>query len=247
MFRTQLNAYMKTTKYCIVIFGSLLLASCSTTNSLTHSTKSLTDFKIDEKICDNVALQKAHTASLVSQPILSVYQTSFSSCMQAMGWNKTEQPQIKTIPFATTNNGDTFHLDVANMKFDLYGSYNIIRQDKNGLMLRGQDEGYLHLLMQSSDTGFLFVDPVINDKAVLFARNKDKHSRSIFFYQRVNNTLIFACTSYLFFNKNHRMIATFSHDMGTIHSDFIDMPVDQFTALTTLQDNWQRQINNLTP
>lgn len=230
----------------LIISLTFILSACTTSTQWIHPKKSLTDFRIDEKTCHATALQKAQDASLVAQPLATIYQINFSNCMHAMGWSTNQDSSPVTTVKLQPNQGETtLELSAEDDVMFLPGTFTILKQNNQGIVLRGEDDTYANLMFQKSSGIFINIAPPLNSKAVLFDSAASEHSRSSFFYQYENDKLIFACTSYIFFGNNKRLLITFSHDMGTAPKNFMELPQEKFAELTTYQDQWQSTISTM--
>lgn len=246
-FIIKLTKTTKKNRIILILSVAVIFSACSSNNTQwTHSNKSLTDFHVDEKICHATSLQKAQDASLVAQPITAIYQTNFSNCMQAMGWTTNRHnASVTTVKLQLKQKETTLELHAEDEVMFLPGRYTVRKQNNEGVILRGENDTYANIIFQKSSTNFLAISPPLNSNALLFDSSATENSRSSFFYQYVNDKLIFACTSYIFFEDNNRLLITFSHDMGLAPINFIDLPQEKFAELTTYQDQWQRIISTI--
>lgn len=236
-----------TSNFIILILSlTCILCACTNSTQWAHAEKSLTDFRVDEKTCHATALQKAQDASLVAQPIPAIYQTNFSNCMHAMGWSTNQKSSpVSTITLQSVQRETALELHAEDDVMFLPGTYTILKENNQRIILRGEDDTYANIMFQKTSAIFLDIAPPLNTKAILFDSGASEHSRSSFFYQYENDNLIFACTSYVFFGNSKRLLITFSHDMGVAPNNFIDLRQEKFAELTTYQDQWQNLISTV--
>ncbi|MBN2333294.1 MAG: hypothetical protein JXO49_06055 [Deltaproteobacteria bacterium] len=217
------------------------VGGCQSGQQWYHPHKRLCDFRLDDAMCQEIALAKARDASLTPQHIAEVYSRVYSNCLSAQGWQpvgtRSEPVVFAAVQLRQTLAGVTFAADRLSMT--LAGAYQVLQQsDTSALLLAGQT--YLSLIFQlHSPSRFLKILPPLGPDAVLFDRCREKKAASQFYYQEVSGRLIFACTSYLYPGRRDRIIMTFSRDVCAMPEDFMELPREQFDLLLACQREWQ--------
>lgn len=237
---------MKKTTFLVVITAAhLLLGACGGGDRWRHAEKSLHDFAIDDRECQMLAEAAAKDASLVPQPILTVYYQSHSNCLRSKGW-ESESAVNYTPPAVTlTQTEDAILFEKEGLSLKLPGTYKVLQQQSAAYLLE-KDATYAYFLFQlDHPTPFLRSSPPLNPQAVRFDEYRSENLSAKFYYQEANGKLIFACTAHLYRDDKNRVVVSLSREFFDMPADFNSLPQENFAELTRCRQQWQEQLDNL--
>lgn len=221
------------------------LSACSSGGQWQHPTKTIHEFAIDDRECQQLALARAKEASLVPQPVLDDFMSHYDRCLLAQGWRPLQVVDYTPVPVEVTRTDNRLTFKANRIHLTLPAPYTLLTEQPTEFLAQN-NETYLYLLFQLNYPAKLIRElPPKIEASTFFDHYQQKNVYARFFSQHQDNQLIFACSAYLFADDHNRIVVSFSKAFVDMPENTMELTSDQFAELRSTQRAWEVDLQQL--